>query len=169
MQPQQPKAFDPAQDLAPLGNEVILVVGCGRNPTTHLGQPHRIPLGDQVYVDIQINGAYTIDIDRAKNPHRVGSFWIADHTEDLPGDRFQYVFFENLPEDLFGDRGLCLTAARAAHRLLAPGGVVIIRSGMSKMKPGSDLHQALRDIFGPLRVGHNVDRYNFVLDIRAMK
>lgn len=168
----QPTAFQAAQDLIAYNGETELIVGCGTIPGTHPGAPHRIPLGNPVtHADIliPIANAYTMDIDATMTPHRIGSFWIEDHTEDLPPGVFQRIFFENLPGPLFGNRGWCLAAARAAHRLLAVGGQVIIRSGMGTTQPNNHLDQALQDVFGPNAVGFNVDQHGVVQDIRATK
>jgi hypothetical protein len=166
----QPTSYQPAVDLLPYGGELNLVVGCGTQPTTHAG-PHRIPLGNphtHQDVFIPINDAYTMDIVPTIVPHRVGSFWIADHTEDLPSRTFQYIYFENLPGDLLNDRGWALTAARTAHRLLGNGGMLIIRAGMNAIAPGGELHLALQHVFGA-NVGHNLDQYQWAQDIRAWK
>lgn len=144
----QPTAFQPAEDLHPYRGEPCFVVGCGTQPTMHPHEPHQVPLSERINMDVSIDIAYTMDINRAMSPHRVGSFWIADHTEDLPGGKFRYVFFENLPRGLFGDRGWCLTAARAAHRLLDVGGEAIVRTGSTALAPGGLLHHAFRDVFG---------------------
>ncbi|NIL55685.1 hypothetical protein [Salinispora arenicola] len=102
------------------------------------------------------------------SPHRVGSFWIADHTEDLPGGKFRYVFFENLPRDLFEDRGWCLTAARAAHRLLDVGGEAIVRTGFTALAPGGLLHHAFRDVFGVVDY-HQAPASGALMHLRAVR
>lgn len=169
-------ALMPAVDNLPYNNEPIIVVGCGTTHVVNVGgnqlPGHRIPLGNpNTHADIFIPAhlSYTIDVNHAQGPHRVGDFWVADHTEDLPGGRFSVIFFENLPGPLFANRGWCLTAVRAAHRLLQAGGRVVIRAGLGTINPGGHLDQALQDVFGPHQVTHNADGYGVIQDIRAVK
>lgn len=149
MQPldDQPTAFT-APDLRPYNGEPCFVVGCGTKPMMHPHEPHQVPLGNNINMDISIDVAYTMDIEKDMAPHRIGSFWIADHTEDLPSGKFRYVFFENLPKGPFETRAWCLTVARTAHRLLEVGGEAIVRTGFEALKPGGLLHHAFRDVFG---------------------
>jgi hypothetical protein len=168
----QPTAFQAPQDLIPYNNEQVLVVGCGSQPATHPGQPHRIPAGNiatGATVSIPLQVTYTMDINPAMHPHRVGSFWIEDHTEDLPSAAFRLIYFENLPGGLLADRGWCLTAMRAARRLLSQNGMLIIRSGLGVVNPGSALDVAMQDTFGAGNVILNQDQYGVYLDIRAQK
>lgn len=167
-----PSSYQPAQDLTAYNNEPVFVVGCGTQPVTHAGQPHRIPAGyiaPGAALIIPLQAAYTMDINPGMNPHRVGSFWIADHTEDLPSDSFRLVYFENLPGNLFTDRGWALTAIKTAQRLLMPNGVVVIRAGMGTINPGSALDVAMQDTFGPLNAVVTQDTYGMYVDIQGKK
>lgn len=168
----QPTAFQPPVDHIPYGGQQVIVVGCGSNPATHPGAPHRIPLGNLNNgqdVNIGLGLAYTMDINAAMLPHREGSFWIADHTEDLPGSRFRVIYFENLPGNLFSNRGWCLTAMRSAHRLLEPGGWVIVRTGAGMNAPGGLLHVAMQDVFTAVNTRVNADQWGVTQDLRAQK
>jgi hypothetical protein len=168
----QPTAYQPAVDQIAYNGQQIMVVGCGTMPMTHPGQPHLVPQGNMntgANIAIGLAAAYTMDISAAMTPHRVGSFWIADHTEDLPSNAFGVIYFENLPGNLFANRGWSLTAVRSAHRLLMAGGHVLIRSGLNTVDPGSELDGALQTVFGINNVRYNIDVYNVALDIRATK
>jgi hypothetical protein len=137
---EQPTAFQAPDDLLPYTHQPIMVVGCGTQPATHPGQPHLVPQGNPVtHANVSIGlGACSMDVNATMTPHRVGSFWIADHTEDLPGGAVRLIYFENLPGNLFANRGWCLTAARTAHRLLdsVNTSMVLIRAGLGAICPG---------------------------------
>ena len=162
-----PTAWTGFTDLTPYAGEQVIVVGCGQ---TH--NPHVIPNAHVVtHAARNIPGhlAFTIDINPGMNPHRVGDFWVADHTEDLPGDHFRLVYLENLPASVFANPGRCLVVARSAHRLLQVGGVLFVRTGMGLAAPGTPVHAALVHIFGAGNVTAGVDQWGMITDLRAVR
>lgn len=168
----QPTARTPAHDLIPYNHEDVFVVGCGSQPNTHAGQPHTARMNNVFMgarLAIALNLAYTMDINPAIVPSRVGSFWIEDHTEDLPPNTFRFMLFENLPGNLLQDRGWCLTAMRTAKRLLVPHGLLIISAGLGVVNPGSNLDFAMQDTFGIPNVASTQDQFGMSFDIRAVK
>ena len=108
----QPTARQPATDLIPYTGQQVMVVGCGTTPLTHPGNPHLMP---RPTVPTWASPGWHVHDghQRRDDPHRLGSFWIADHTEDLPANRFTDIYFENLPAGLFANPGWCLTAAQS--------------------------------------------------------
>lgn len=151
----------------------VMVVGCGRNPSTHPGEAHCIPAGGKNGTDVNIplHIAYTIDISSDQNPHRIGSFWVEDHIEDLPANSLKLIYFENLPNmpgipgmDLF-EGGNAFGAVRTAHRLLQPGGGLIIRTAANKSEEGH-LYSVINSIFGNVGLNKSGEHIN---DIRARK
>lgn len=131
-------SWTPAFDVRPLNaRQRILVVGCGRHPPIDHGPHHCLPReGGVDDWEIDMDDAYTMDVDTRMSPDRIGSFWVADHVEDLPSGRFDAVFFENLPAPLFQTGGWAHIAAKNAFRLLAPHGWVYIRTGADKSVMG---------------------------------
>jgi hypothetical protein len=161
-------SWTPAFDIRPLTNQLVCVVGCGLHPTTHPGQPHCLPRGGPGYDwDIPLAGTYTMDVSYSMSPDRVGSFWVADHVEDLPSNHFHAIYFENLPRNLFETGGWASIAARNAFRLLASQGWVYIRTGADKSIFGP-IYPALTDAgFAP--VIPTYDATGWICDICAQK
>lgn len=159
-----PTALTGYHELVPYAGQTILVVGCGR---THA---HSITNYDHVHhtnLPIAAANAYTIDISGAANPDRIADFWVEDHAEDLPGHSFNLIFLENLPAGVFANAGRCAGLARTAHRLLVPGGVLIVRTAHALIAAGSPIHAALVQVFGAANVIVALDQHNWATHLRA--
>lgn len=163
-------AWSAALDNIGLNGEVIMVVGCGQNPHTHPGVPHRLQNGrnDGTTIDFQLHQCYTMDITHAQNPSRVGSFWVEDHTEDLPPNQFNIIFLENLPDHIHMGNlfavGRVNAAVRTAWRLLLPNGFFIVRSPAIN---GITLPAACMNIFGNSQLKQ--DQYGMATHLIARK
>ena len=156
----------PALDIRGLNGQLILVVGCGRRPTTHPGTPHCLPRTDGDWL-IPLTDAYTMDVNNSMDPDRIGSFWVEDHVEDLPSNHFHAIYFENLPKNLFEIGGWANIAARNAFRLLAGQGWVYIRTGADKSTTGP-IYPALASA-GFRNIHPSIDNYGVIWDICAQK
>ena len=161
-------SWTPATDIRGINGRLILVVGCGLHPTTHPGQPHCLPrMYDGTDWQIPLNAAYTMDINNAMGPDRIGSFWVEDHVEDLPSNHFDSIFFENLPATLFQTGGWANIAARNAFRLLKSAAWVYIRTGADKSVNGP-IYPALSGA-GFVNVTPSYDVHNVIVDICGQK
>lgn len=148
-------------------HEQYFIVGCGKD---HRHSVQKYIRGSSAEELMASNHCYTIDINPAAHPHRVGSFWTLDHTEDIPSNTFERVVFEHSPAIFFQNPGWCLVGLRTAFRLLQQNGwVVISTAGMQQgTVAGDNIREALNKI-GFINTTDVLDSHNFVTSIWAQK
>lgn len=158
----------PLKIKAHVGNEKYFIVGCG---TTHRHEVHKYnQFGMPIVEYLATNHCYTIDVDKGAKPHRIGSFWTLDHTEDIPGNHFEWVVFENLPRVFFENPHWCVVGLKTAFRITMSGGWVVVRTaGMQVGQVAGDNVREALGMAGFNTVTHVSDNYGIILAIWAYK